>query len=705
MVMVISMLTILFGLALPARAADPPDLYIAPYLQHVTPHSITVMWETRNPSVGKVEFGRNGNFSRSAAESAPAKIHEVYLTGLEPGTTYDYRVRYGKDLLSPASFTTAPPSGARFWRFVVYGDNRSNPDTHARNVEQIMKLKPGIVLNSGDLVARGKVYEQWKPQYFDPLRGLAEYVPIYPCLGNHEQNAEHYYNYMSLPDENNEVYYSFDYANAHIISLNSNARDAPFKLGEAQTEWLIKDLEANQDKEWIIAFFHHPLFRCHPTRGITSQRWVWQPIFDTYGVDLVVNGHDHYYQRTYAVGNYTGKPRRGVHHLISGGGGANTYPIVPKVHAASRRSVHHITALDVQGDRILGRAVDIDGNVFDAFVYDKQAESPPEEFIAYEVYLLERDLGEAIRNMPVLKIGSQEPRLDRVLDLPNPFQVPIRMTFSWQGTNGWRVKPHAETQILQPGSPIRIPIRVEARAKMPYPVPTARLKFTTPEGEKAFRNDLLEFYPLKVWPEKILAVKSAETEPVVDGDLTDAAWNRALKVDNFVDVQGDNRPLRRVEARLVQKDETLYVAARIEAPEGLTEKGYEGRDNRRAPRNDHFRVHIGVGAQAYTFLVTAHGAQMDTQGRNTEGGRKWNSRFKAAAVPANGGWQTEMAIPLLDLGINGQPLRINLTRRDATANTECELSPTFGRSGLDHRVPMYQGDWEGIERFAVLQLD
>ena len=693
-------LAVILRLAFLVRVADPPDLYIAPYLQNVTPTSITVMWETKYPIVGIVEFGQNGKFDRNANEKDSVKIHEVHLTGLKPGETYDYRVRYGKEVLQPASFTTSPPSGTREWRLVVYGDNRSNPGTHKRNVEQIMKLKPGIVLNSGDLVARGKVYEQWKPQYFDPLRGLAEYVPIFPCLGNHEQNAVHYYNYMSLPNENREVYYSFDYANAHIISLNSNAKDAPFQLGEPQTEWLIRDLEANKDAEWKIVFFHHPLFRCHPTRGITAQRWVWQPIFDKYGVDLVINGHDHYYQRTYAIGNYTGKPRRGVYHLISGGGGAGTYPVVPKVHAAFRRQTHHITMLEVMGDRILGRAVDIDGNIFDAFVMDKQAVNSPEEFISYEIYQVERDLGQAIRQLPLVPSNKEGVKIDTTLEVANPFQVPLRMVFSWKGANGWTLTPQQEVQILQPGVPFRIPIRAEARAGSFYPVPTAILHFTTPEGEKVFRNDLVSFFPVKLWPKRALKAVTVLKAPGVDGDLSDECWTRAIKVDDFVDVQGNNRPMRRVEAQVARNGDTLYVAAQMEAPEGITKSGYESRDNRRAPRNDHFRVHIGVGEEAYTFLVTAHGTELDAKGTD----REWNSGFKAFAVATADGWQVEMAIPLQDLGVDGKQLRINLARKDATANAECELSPTFGNSSLDHRVPMFQGDWNAVERFAVLKM-
>jgi len=678
--------------------------YITPYLQNVTPTSITVMWETPEAAKGTVEFGRDGRYGQSVSEAQPVKIHEIRLDGLQTGTSYDYRVLSGDGENFEARFTTAPKPGTTDWRLVVYGDNRSNPDNHRGIVEQIIKLKPAIVLNSGDLVARGKVYEQWKTQYFDPLRGLAEYVPSFPCLGNHEQNADHYYNYTSVPDENGEVYYSFDYANAHIISLNSNTRDAPYQPGEAQTEWLIEDLKANQDKEWIIVFFHHPLFRCHPTRGITGQRWVWQPIFDEYGVDLVVNGHDHYYQRTYAIASYSGSPRRGVTHLISGGGGAGTYPILPKIHAAARRRVHHITVMDVMGDRIIGRAIDIDGTVFDHFVIDKKSTSSPEEFVAYEGYLLDRDLGEAIRKLPAIRVTESGVEVSELIEVQNPFDAPVRMKLTWLLTNGWYVSPFGEAEVLQPGSMIRIPIQAKTLGDQVYPLPTAQIAFTTPDGEKVFRNDVYHFYPIKVRRGRGLDAAKVKKAPTIDGDLTDAAWKRSKPVRAFVDVQGDRWPEREVEAQLVRKGQMLYVAARIVAPAAVLERGYEGRDNRRAPRDDHFRVHVGSGDQTYTFLVTATGTELDVQGRNDEEGRNWNSSFRSAVRAWEKGWQVEVAIPLDELGLDVKSLRINLARRDATANTEAELSPTFGRSGLDHRIPMYQGDWEAVDQFVDLKL-
>ena len=683
-----------------AQKGDPPDLHIAPYLQNVKPDGITVMWETTEPVMGKVEFGRDGNFEHTVTEPEGRTIHELHLTGLEPSTTYNYRARYGEQVLPAATFTTAPPPGTPNWRLVVYGDSRSNPDTHACNVQQIMKLKPGIILNTGDLVADGSKYEQWKPQYFDPIRGVSEYVPIFPCLGNHERNAIHYYNYHSLPDGQGEVYFSFDYANAHIISLNSNAKDAPYTIGQPQTEWLINDLKAHQDATWTIVYFHHPLFRSHPTRGITEQRWVWQPIFDELGVDLVINGHDHYYMRAYPVGNYAGEPRRGVFHLISGGGGANTYPMVPKTHAAFRRRVHHVTAIDVMDDRLVGRAIDIDGNTFDAFVVDQQAVNSPEEFISYEVFELERDLGRAIRETPVIETDDKGARVDSVLQVPNPFHVPVAATFRWRGTNGWRVDPEELHMLLEPGQPLELPVRAEGTASGLYPVPAAILEFRAPDGEKAFRNDVVEFSPLKVWKRRTVEATAAQEPPVIDGQLDDAAWQGVPNVDGLIDVQGDRAPSRRTVVRLVHHQGTLYVAAMVTSPAGLTEQGYEGRDNQRLVRDDHVRLHLAVGDEVFQFAVNARGALLDAQAT----GREWNSEALAATAPHPRGWQAELSIPLNDFRPEGAPLRVNIVRRDQTANREAEFSLTFGASNLDHRVPMYQSDLAAVERYADLVL-
>ena len=113
------------------------ELYLTPYLQNVTPTSITVMWETTGVIVGTVEFGEHDRFDREATDSRPRTIHEVHLTGLDPATTYTYRVRFGDQVLSPASFTTAPPRAPRtgeWWSTATTGRIQTpTPATSSRS--------------------------------------------------------------------------------------------------------------------------------------------------------------------------------------------------------------------------------------------------------------------------------------------------------------------------------------------------------------------------------------------------------------------------------------------------------------------------------------------------------------------------------------------------------------------------------------------
>ncbi len=221
------------------------------------------------------------------------------------------------------------------------------------------------------MVTSGVYYEQWKPQFFMPLSLVSDRIPFYTCLGNHEGNSKHYFNYMSLPG--NEVFYSFDYANVHFIALDSTAGYTPYDERSPQYLWLIDDLKAQKGDKWIVVFFHNPLFRAHPTRGIEGQRYIWQAIFDEYGVDLVLNGHDHNYVRTYPIGFIGTEPRKGVQHIITGGGGAPLYDVVQnRNYIVTAVKTHNILILDFDSDKLNGVTKDIDGNIIDKFTIDRK---------------------------------------------------------------------------------------------------------------------------------------------------------------------------------------------------------------------------------------------------------------------------------------------------------------------------------------------
>jgi hypothetical protein len=185
-------------------------------------------------------------------------------------------------------------------------------------------------------------------------------VPYYPSLGNHENLGSPYFRYFDVARE-----YSFDYGNAHFVSLDSNR---PLKEHAAQAAWLKKDLGAHQKSTWRIVFFHHTPLTCVTIPGRRERaaglRARLEPIFRQYKVQLVINGHDHDYQRHWVDG---------ICYIVTGGGGAPLYGVkanTPFVKVA--RAVHHYCEITVDGDKMKLRAVQPDGTVIDQFELSAQ---------------------------------------------------------------------------------------------------------------------------------------------------------------------------------------------------------------------------------------------------------------------------------------------------------------------------------------------
>ena len=239
-----------------------------PYLQDVRTDRITVMWETLTSSGSRVEYGLTdgyGSFAEGTAflSHCDRYIHRVVLPGLATATTYYYRAQSG-GLFSPGySFRTAPGTGTPF-SLALYGDNRGGPDG-TRHSEVVDAILAGgltdLVINSGDLVFQGARCQPdgdlgWGPEYFTPAQPLLGYVTGYISVGNHEYyNVQtepdlidppvNFQDYFSFPDngspdpDNRDLYYSFDYGDAHFMVLNSNYyRSEERRVGkECRSRW------------------------------------------------------------------------------------------------------------------------------------------------------------------------------------------------------------------------------------------------------------------------------------------------------------------------------------------------------------------------------------------------------------------------------------------------------------------------------------
>jgi 3',5'-cyclic AMP phosphodiesterase CpdA len=329
-----------------------------PYLMKPTPHGITVCWVSSSQCKGEVVFredrpGESEQTDRTARDSKSTFYHRIRISGLKPYTTYSYHVVCDDSRSPIAAFRTAAEPGTPF-RFIAYGDNRTQPMVHASVIERMRKFGPDFVIQTGDLVANGLNEAQWD-EYWQVVKPLVREAPMYTSLGNHEGSGAPYFRFFDIPRE-----YAFDYGDAHFIALDTNRPPSEFA---AQEKWLKKELAQHQNARWRIVFFHHTPYTCvvMPDRRIAAAalRARLEPIFKAGNVQLIVCGHDHNYQHHFAAG---------IHYVVSGGGGAPLYDVRPDTpNVVTARKVYHHCEIVEEGDTLKIRAIQPDGTVIEQF--------------------------------------------------------------------------------------------------------------------------------------------------------------------------------------------------------------------------------------------------------------------------------------------------------------------------------------------------
>ncbi len=247
-------------------------------------------------------------------------ICHVKLDGLEANSSYYYRAGtwddfdpYAEKLVLPNlssvhDFTTALPKGSREkFAFISAGDSRGGYDKVTANIGRIIADQPSdFWIFNGDMTSNCTQTE-WD-QWFDAFEPYVSNTVLMPVQGNHEIFANVLYEqfvlpeHEEIPEENREHGWSFDYANLHVIGLDSNTPG----VMEDQTPWLENDLKAaseDEDIDWIVVMFHHGTYSACNHGSTDRVHEMWVPLFDKYGVDMVFNGHDHNYERTKPIKN------------------------------------------------------------------------------------------------------------------------------------------------------------------------------------------------------------------------------------------------------------------------------------------------------------------------------------------------------------------------------------------------------------------
>ena len=363
-----------------------------PYLQNIARDRATLSWTRDKAGPGVVWLASGGSPAQrktsvvrelSPVETglgSPCYRHTVELAGLEPNTEYFYGLVQDDRALTAnesLSFRTACPGALSF---LAFGDSGSGSAEQQILAGWMKKENPSLVLHLGDLAYPNGSFEDFQAYYFDPCRDLMKRVPFFPCPGNHEYMTRDAFPYLALhdlpqpasvPEQDRGRYYSFDWGNVHFVSVDSNAPLVLAARGQgSMLDWLEQDLRATR-QYWKVVYFHHPPFAGGPNQNDASSelaRRYLVPIVERQGVQLVLNGHEHSYQRTYPLtGKQTVTEGKGTVYVTSGGGGYGLYTAHANPLVAVRHSVHHYLRVDVSNSRLNVRAIGLSGEEVDGF--------------------------------------------------------------------------------------------------------------------------------------------------------------------------------------------------------------------------------------------------------------------------------------------------------------------------------------------------
>jgi Calcineurin-like phosphoesterase len=193
-------------------------------------------------------------------------------------------------------------------RFAVIGDSGTGGGDQRRVAQQLAAAHQGypfeFAVMLGDNIYGGESPTDFANKFEKPYKPLLDGgVKFYAALGNHDDPNQRHYKLFNM---NGERYYSFKAPRGSVrfFALDSNYMD------KAQLAWLEKALSASESG-WKIAFFHHPLYSSGEKHGSdTVLREQLEPLFLKYGVDLVLTGHEHFYERL--------KPQQGINYIILG---------------------------------------------------------------------------------------------------------------------------------------------------------------------------------------------------------------------------------------------------------------------------------------------------------------------------------------------------------------------------------------------------
>lgn len=373
-------------------------------------HSRVIMWQSdyavKEPVLEyRMEGKENGETVPVQAEKFTdggknTWIYRARISGLEPGQTYGYRIRDGK---KATAWMSLKAFAGNTFKALVFPDSQSaDYSAWKATAQPAWQRNPDaqFFVNMGDLVDNGQDATQWNA-WFDVVEPMAEKIPVASVMGNHEtydlnwkvRRPEAYMKLFSLPDNGYAQYpnrfYSFTVGDVHFVVLDtvfSEMKDLEPNLEQNEIQWFRKDMEQNRQKWNIVVMHKDPLrYAFNPAtgrtgrdEGIEQEGKVWMPLFDEYGIDLVLSAHLHTYRNRGHIRDFRHNPD-GPLYILTGVAGDVRYPGLWKQHpldeyVAPQPETDNYLVMTKTDDELQLQAFLPDGTLLDTATMEKKAQ-------------------------------------------------------------------------------------------------------------------------------------------------------------------------------------------------------------------------------------------------------------------------------------------------------------------------------------------
>ena len=339
-----------------------------------------------HPKFGRDATAVRGSTATKYGQSKDRNTHKVRFTGLQPGTRYSYRVGNGKVWSEWFQFTTAKKEKEPF-SFIYLGDVQTDiKSLGSRTLREAythLGHEASFMLFAGDLVTSSS--DGLWSEFFYAGGWMLGSLPSVPVAGNHEYRnspkgrvfSPHWSHLFGMPQnppakEYQDRFYWFDYQGVRFVGLDSPVMNKDNKDIHAILSWLEDALKENPN-QWSVVFTHYPIYSCSSGRDNKAYRDLLRPILEKYGVDLVLQGHDHTYCRGFNEANITGDVKNPPLYVVTVAG--------PKMYKLKSDPWSDVTGQDrqlyqnitVDNDTIFYDSYDVTGTLFDSFRLEKGA--------------------------------------------------------------------------------------------------------------------------------------------------------------------------------------------------------------------------------------------------------------------------------------------------------------------------------------------